>query len=426
MIAADLTRQMKAEGHDVKLYIEDKTSKESLDNIVKKTSNWRNELEWVGRNGLIIFDDIGYGKIQDNLRKQGYVVFGGNELGDKLETDREYGQKIFKECGLKTVELKDFNDIDDAVNFVKKNPKAWVIKQNDHGSKSLNYVGHFQDGRDVISVLKNYLQNKNINREKITLHERIYGVEIGVGRYFNGTNWVGPIEYNVEHKMMFPGDIGPSTSEMGTLAWYDDNENIKLYKQTLEKMKPYLQKIDFRGDMEINFIVNEHEAIPLEASPRFGSPIIHLHKEIHMSPWGEFLYNIAKGQDYKLKWKKGYGIVVLLAIPPFPYGNDRIKNDSNLLHGINIYFDNIKESDFQHIHFEDISARLDNSKQLYITGKYGYAMYVTGIDETISVARKKVYDLTKKIIIPKMFYRIDIGEKFDRENIQKLKKWGWL
>lgn len=111
IIAANLAYVMKNEGHDVKLFIDDEDRKENFENMVPKTNDWRKELGWVGKDGLIVFDDIGYGKAQDELRALGYSVFGGNKLSDKLETDRQYAQEIFAECGIKTVPIKNFKDI---------------------------------------------------------------------------------------------------------------------------------------------------------------------------------------------------------------------------------------------------------------------------------------------------------------------------
>ena len=68
--------------------------------MIPKTYNWR-RAPWIGKDGLIIFDDTGYGEIQEELRKDGYIVFGGSKLGDKMEMDRSYGQKIFKNMDLK-------------------------------------------------------------------------------------------------------------------------------------------------------------------------------------------------------------------------------------------------------------------------------------------------------------------------------------
>lgn len=423
LLGGNIARLLSLEGHDVKIHIGDKKRGANFDYLLKKTKNWKSELSWVGKDGLIVFDDIGYGSIQTKLRKQGYRVFGGSQYGDKLETDREYAQKIFAEHGLKTKETKDFENIYDAIEYIQKNPDAWVVKQNGSASKSINYVGYFKDGKDVISLLKNYAVNPKINRERLTLQRRIDGIEIGVGRYFNGNDWVGPIEFNIEYKKFMSGDIGPTTSEMGTVAWYSENEKNKLYKEALEPLKPFLQKIDYRGDFEINCIVNETGAYPLEATPRFGSPIIHLHSELHGSHWGEFLAAIADGKKHNLKWKKGIGIVILLAVPPFPYQ----KNDkNNSFFGINIFFDKITKEEMTHVHFEEMSIDMENPDQYYISDSRGYIMYVTSVEKTLEKAQENAYSIIKKIIIPKIIYRNDIGDKFLKEDRKKLKKWGYI
>ena len=151
------------------------------------------------------------------------------------------------------------------------------------------------------------------------LHHYIEGVEIGVGRYFNGQEWVGPIELNIEHKILFPGNLGPNTNEMGTLMWYDRNENNRLFNEVLAPLAPHLRRIDFRGDFEINCIINESGVFPLEATSRFGYPAIQLQMEFQRSSWTGFLGAVARGQSYDLDWQEGYGIVVLIALPPFPF-----------------------------------------------------------------------------------------------------------
>lgn len=423
-IAANLAVLLKKEGHNVKLYIHRKSDRQDFDNMVEKTKSWKQELKWVGKEGLIIFDDVGYGRTQDSLRKKGYQVVGGCATGDKLEQDREFGQKILKQHGLKTVELKDFTDIEDAIIFIKNNPKKWVVKCNDHSRKFITYIGEFPDGKDVISILKNYFNNRHINREKITLHEKIDGIEMGVGRYFNGHDWVGPIEINFEHTRMFPNDVGPVTNEMGTLAWYDDDERNKLFVEVLSRFKPYLQSIDFRGDFEINCIINEKGAHPLEVTARFGSPIIHLHSELHLSPWSEFLLAIARGEKYDLKYKKGYGIVNLIATPPFPYGK---KHSRETLYGTSVYFDRLKPIEMNSIHFEGISMRTGKAIDPYfISSHEGYVVYTTAVADSIAEARQKSINLITKIVLPKAFYRNDIGKKFEEFDLPKLKKWGYV
>ena len=212
---AGLAHHLKKEGHNVRLFVDEQNYKQNYEGIVEKVVDWKTELVWVGQDGLIIFDSCGYGKEQDDLRKRGFSVIGGCELGDKLEHDRQYGQKIFAACGISIVKSQSFDSIKQAVAFVGNNKGPWVIKQNGHADKIFNYVGSLEDGRDVIDVLNNYAEYEKDECSVIDLQKRIKGIEIGVARYFNGNDWVGPIEINLEHKDLVAGNLGPKTLSDG-------------------------------------------------------------------------------------------------------------------------------------------------------------------------------------------------------------------
>jgi len=423
---ADLCYRLKKEGHHVRFFVEDKKQAHNFKGLMEKTTDWKKDLDWIGKTGLIVFDSSGYGKVQDDLRGKGYLVVGGNQFADKLEHDRQYGQKILSVCGMKIIPSVNFSSTKSAIKFVEENNGPWVVKQNGHINTSFNYVGQLSNGKDVISVLKNYNRNNKKECLSIDLQKKIEGVEIGVARYFNGNDWVGPIEINLEHKSLFNDKLGPKTFEMGTLIWYEENEKNQLFQETLAKMKAYLRKINFKGDIDINCIVMQNEIFPLEITPRFGWPSTHLHEEIHISPWGEFLRAIAQGKSYDLKYKKGYGIVVLLATPPFPYV---IRTKKYYPEEMDILFKKeLSEEDMRHIHLEEVSLRNNKKEtsQLYISSKTGFVLHVAGMGETVREARKKTYDLIDNIVIPKVFYRTDIGLNFIKKDEKKLRDWGWI
>lgn len=422
-LGANIAYLLKKEGHSVKLFIHARKSKNIFDNLVEKTKNWKKELRWVTKKGLIIFDDSGFGKIQDDLRKKGYLVFGGSEEADKLEYNRQYTEKIFKEHEIEFFPTKTFDNVIEAAEYAAINPNMWVIKREKDNNKFVSYVGHDEYGKDVVGLLKNYAQIPVINRQPVSLQERIMGVEIGVGRYFNGKNWVGPIEINIEHPHLFPGGVGPYTSEMGTLAWYTDKEN-RLYTETLKKLESYLREINFKGDFAINCIVNEHGIYALELTPRFGSPIVHLHSELNNTGWGDILYAIASGQNINFEYKKGYGVVMLMSVPPFPYTH-QFKID--MTYGLQISLDNLSAEEMKHIHFEEVSKRMIGEKEdYYIADHDGYILYITSVASSITKANEQSNKIASKIKIPKSFYRNDIGLKFEKEEFQKLKDWGYI
>lgn len=424
LIAGDLCYRLKKEGCDVKLYIEDESRKDCFDGMVEKTDDWKKELKWVGKDGLIVFDDVGYGQEQDELRKKGYNVFGGSLGGDRLEKNREFAQLVLLSHGIIPLKTYNFKNIQKAIDFVSKNNCSWVVKQNNHTS-SLTYVGVMKDGSDVLELLRSYEGSLGEENAHISLQKKVDGIEIAVARYFNGEDWVGPIEVNIEHKRLFNGDIGPMTGEMGTLAWYDSNEKNKLFQATLSKLKPHLQKIDFRGDIDINCIVDKDNVYPLEVTARLGCPSTHMQTEIHLSPWKEFLFAASKKQHYNLKYKKGYGIVVSVAIPPFPYrGIDKEFYSK----GVSIFFKGkLSDEEARRIHLEEVCLKENNGKEHFcVAGSNGFILYVTGVGKSVEKARERAYKLVDKIIIPKMFYRTDIGMNFIKKDRELLKEWGWL
>ena len=196
-VALDLALRLQQEGHEVALAIQDKDYAKVGDGFgLRKVTDWRAELQWVGKDGLIIFDQNGWGKDQAELRKSGYSVVGSSEGGDKLEFNRKHAQDIIKKCGMKTVRSKHFCSAEETIKFVERNNGRWVVKQNGHIDKCFSYAGRRPDGSDVIDLLENYKTFNNPECSSIDLQERIIGVEIGVARYFNGKDWVGPIALN--------------------------------------------------------------------------------------------------------------------------------------------------------------------------------------------------------------------------------------
>jgi phosphoribosylamine---glycine ligase len=419
----DLAWRLQQEGHEVRFYIQKKADKKHYDGILNKVNDWKKELDWVGKNGLVVFDFSETGILQDRLRRLGYNVVGGCRVGDLLENNRKFGQRVFSQVGMEIESSRTFYDLDEAISFIKRNPAAWVIKQNGQLDKDLNYVGKLETGEDAIAMLELYEKILPKSWINFDLQKRITGIEIGVGRYFNGKDWVGPIEYNIEHKCLFPWGLGPKTYEMGTIMWFDDDEKNKLYQATVAKMKPYLQRIGFIGDFEINCIVSKDHICPLEATTRFGYPAIHLQSQFFVSPWGDFLMALAKGKQYDMKWKKGIGLVTLIAAPTFPYHAREAQQSSK---GVEVIFNKeVFKNKRNQIHLEEICYS-KKDKKIFVTSDQGYILHVSSVRETLFEARLDVLEIIKGIIIPKMFYRNDIGAKFLHEEKPKLKKWGYI
>jgi len=414
-LISDLAWQILKEGHDVKYFIEHNSEKDIADGFVPKTGSWRRELDWAD---VIIFDDVlGMGKRAQRLRRKGYDVIGGTPYADKLEDDRTFGQEELKNAGVNIIPYKDFTSFEDAIAFVHESPGKYVLKPSGEAQnvKRFLFVGEEDDGKDVLQVLDAYNKVYAKRIKVFQLQKRVTGVEVAVGAFFNGHEFIYPINVNFEHKKLFPGDIGPSTGEMGTsMFWSGPN---KIFNNTLKKMGPALRKERYVGYIDINCIVNNYGIYPLEFTSRFGYPTISIQQEGMINPISEFLYELAIGNTPRLKVRSGFQVGARIVVPPFPFNDNRTFNaqskDSVII---------FKKSNMDGIHIEDV--KLVNEEWV-ITGNSGVALIVCGCGSTMKQAQNQMYSRINNIIIPHMYYRKDIGDRW-YEDSDRLHNWGYL
>ena len=292
-LIGDVALQVIQEGHTVKYYIKDPAEKEIADGFVPKVDDWKKEVGWAD---IIIFDDVlGMGAEAKKLRDQGKLVVGGTPYTDELEGDREFGQDELKKYGVSIIPNWNFSSFPEAIEFVEKNPARYVIKPSGkvQNNKRLLFVGEEEDGRDVLQVLKAYQESWASKIKTFQLQKRVEGVEIAVGAFFNGNEFAYPINVNFEHKKLFPGNLGPSTGEMGTsMFWSEPN---RIFEATLRRMEPKLKEEKYVGYIDINCIVNSQGIYPLEFTARFGYPTTQIQSEGLHTPISAVLYRLADG-----------------------------------------------------------------------------------------------------------------------------------
>lgn len=424
-LSLDLAWQVVREGHQSKIFIKDIDCKDIGDNIVPKSEDWEADVGWAD---VVVFEDTGYGKHQDRLRREGKAVVGGSDLGDRLEDDRDFGQQTLREIGIKTLEFRDFTEFADARRWIEANPGRYVLKPNGPAAdfKGLAYAARRRDSTDLLERMENLQVKwpKNL-KPNFQIQKFAQGVEVAIGAFFNGTDWVLPLCINFEHKRFMTGNIGPLTGEMGTSILWEPNVMNRLFQDTLARMKPTLQKDGYRGYVDINCILNENGAWPLEFTCRFGYPLLQIMTDGFRSPMGQFLEQLARGAVGHFRVGGRFSLGVVVAVPPFPFTSrpefDRYSRDLPIF--------GVTKDRIDHVRMAEV--KWDPQPSTFLTAnESGYTLVVTGTGETMEEAKRRAYSMLVDasgggVYLPNMMYRTDIGDRWSTDE-PLLRAWGYL
>jgi phosphoribosylamine---glycine ligase len=403
-------------GHEVRVFIGYPLCKDTLAGLIERVTDWEAELDWIraaGQQGCILFENIGlgYGEIQDRLRREGLNVIGGGAHGTRLENDRAYAQSVLAELGLATAPVFEFSDVDDAKRFIDQRPARYVLKSN--GPDAASFVGRHKAGADVRAMLA---AGGKVTASSFILMDFVDGVEMGVGAYFNGENFLEPACLDWEHKRFFPGDLGELTGEMGTVVTYSRSK--RFFDRTLAKVGPILRKHGYCGYINLNTIVNEDGIWPLEFTCRFGYPGYAILDALQKTSWADLFRAMLTRLTVKFDTESGFAAGIVITTPPFPYYRDTVPVPV----GLPILFEgDLSPPERRHVHYGEVALQ---NGTLVTSGASGYTLVVTGTGQTIEAARDAANALAAKVVVANARYRQDIGTRLIEGELARVEALG--
>ncbi len=451
-LCPDLLLRIKNEGHEVYLACKDKET-----NILKGTIKriaYEKRFKAAEYCDLVIYDDKSEDEVIE-LRKKGISVIGGSKKADEIELDRIKANKIAETCGMLVPQIHKVENLKEAKKFIEEHGGKWVLKQMGklNGIKGLNAVAKMDNSEDIIAVIDMLIEKWPEGlKQEFVVQEKIEGHEFACGSYWNGFEFQKDKDgdeicgENWEHKALLAGNLGESTGEQYTIMHYIKVKDSKLFKETLDKFRLLLKKIEFRGDFDINCIVNEKGVYFLEFTPRMGVPAMSAQIAIQNSPWFDFLKAMADGQQCEeYSYNPGYCIVSWLYTKPFPAINSKKvqemaekffeKNTNDNIYelmnyklsdsyGMPVMFkEKLSKDELNNLHFD---AVMMDKGQLRVANSDGYVLTATGIGNTVDEAAEKVECLLKKIVVPKGFWRNDFKKSNYHSSRNDLIEWGFL
>jgi phosphoribosylamine-glycine ligase len=451
-LAPSLSLALQNEGCDVALAA--KRSTNILRGTIRRIA-YGSRMEYAKSCDLVVYEDTSNDGEPSKLREMGLSVIGRDKLTDKLELDREWSANVARKCGLLVPEVIKINSFEEIRDIITTRGGQWVLKQQGKLDeiKGLNFVAKMPNSEDLLDFLPIMERNWVDGVEKdFVMQEKIDGHEFAIGSYWNGHEFMKDSDgdeicvENWEHKSLFPGNLGESTGEQFTVLQYVKARDSKLFMDTLNKCRPLLEMLDFKGDFDINTIVNEKGAYFLEFTPRMGVPLTSGQLEIHKSSWYDFFKAMADGkQDPNFKYDDRFCIVCWVYTKPFPFINSdkmgelyekapppksmseiadvmsyRMSNSEDIV--VNFKKDFTKD-DWTHLHpdgirFKDGKLKVGNPDGFILTG--------SEMDDTVEGAGEKLNAIFKKIVVPKIFWRNDFSSSNYHKSKDDLTKWGYL
>jgi phosphoribosylamine---glycine ligase len=417
----DMYLSLLRSGHEVKTYVETPEWRCILRGLINITDSWQRELDWVRQeDGIIIFERADSGELQDQLRKDGFRVIGGSAFGDRLENERSFGQQSMRDAGMKTASVHAFSDFDSALHFILGRPNRYVLKFNGANyASSSNVVGDMDSGADIAALLQRYKTSwPHHSTPDFVLMDYVSGVEVGVGAYFNGHEFLDAVVMDWEHKRFFPGDMGELTGEMGTLLTYRNSK--PLFDVTLLGMVEQLREGRYVGYININTIVNASGIWPLEFTCRFGYPGAAICSTLHQTGWDVLFESLVGRRTLKFPTRPGFATGVVLTVPPFPHAEEF----TDQARGLPILFrEPLNEEGWRHLQLSEVELV---HGELLTTGGLGSLMAVTGTGETVEASREAAYRRCENVVVSGLRYRNDIGLRYLQRDRALMQEWGLL
>ena len=384
-----------AEDHEVRVAVSDPLAADTMAGLVSRTEDWRAELPWVreaGTDGLILFEAIGFGALQDDLRRQGFNVIGGSAFGDRLENDRAFALQLLAPHGMRLAPVVEFSDPAEAIADLRRRPRRCVFKRS--ASAGETFVGSLPDGTDIVALLSGRAPGPD---ERFVLMDHVEGVETGVGAYFNGERFLRPACVDWDYKR--------------TVATYDGSDRI--FEATLAHVEPLLRDGGHVGYVNLNTIINADGIWPIEFTCRFGYPGFAVLEPLQAVGWGELFRRMISRDQTAFGTHPGWSLCVVLTTPPFPHSRREI--DAPV--GLPVIVNDIEA---EHLHLGEVGLA---NGQLVTSGLYGWTAVVTGTGATVAEAKQAAYSRAALVQTPNLRYRLDIGDRQMTGELEQLQGW---
>lgn len=363
-----------------------------------------------------------------------YRLMGYSQATLMLERDRSTAFNFnntlkLDRLGLHNPDQRAFTNPNLASKFLRDSKKNWVVKQHKDSPQDRDVnrtvLSCQQTKKSVAAMIQQNSETNpwfsisdNICVGGVVLEQRMEGLEVSFGAFFNGNKFVGDYYFYEEHKGALEGNVGGLlTGEVGTTMRYIPWNPTSRISKILRALESELTTLGCCGMIDINCILDKDDKLWfIEYTIRFGRPTLEMQQAIYKSDLATVFCAMCDDKEQK-KNNPNYGQAIGVTV--FTYGIPLVQESDiyypmNLPSGVKTVNEMIKGKGvyqlFCKYNDDEWKAHHGDRQFICVAISEGY-YYSSGKDRVgpITDARDKVYSMLENYQTNQLIFRKDIG-----------------
>ena len=342
--------------------------------------------------------------VADTLREAGFLVFGPDAQGARLEGSKTFSKHFMEKVGIPTAAYGTFENAEEAKAYAREVGAPIVVKADGLAAGKGVIVAEELD--DALEAIDSCFEGAfGAAGSRVVVEECLTGPECSLLAFVTGGK-AFCMATAQDHKRALDGDLGPNTGGMGVYSPVPivTEEEHAAMVEVMEKAAAATAELfdhDYRGVLYGGFMLTPQGPKVLEFNARFGDPETQVILPRLKTDLVEVMSAVAQGKphDIHLQWRDEWAACVVLASEGYPGSYEKGKvilgvDDAQALEGVIVFH---------------AGTAKNQDEELVTSG--GRVLNVVALGETFAEARERAYEAVERINFEGKQYRADIGAK---------------
>ena len=344
--------------------------------------------------------------IVDYLEKSKIKVFGPSKAAAELEGSKIFTKNLCKKYNIPTAQFGIFQNVAEAMEFIKKSKYPLVIKADGLASGKGVYI--CENNNEAQSAINEIFDGKFGVAKNLLIEEFLEGEEMSYFIISDGKTFKS-FDTAQDHKRVLEGDLGKNTGGMGAYSpsrMINDELENKIIKKIIEPTLKGLKDsgINYKGFLYAGLMISDNEPYLIEYNVRMGDPECQTILPKLKSDLIDIFLACCSGdlENVEINWHNKKSLCVVLCSRGYP---DQF-NKNILIPGL----DKIKLKDSEYCYH---AGTKEYENKVYAIG--GRVLNFVSMSNNFLESRNQVLKLIKMLNWNEGFFRKDIGYKVINE-----------